>query len=163
MPGNGKYTTYAPVANSKNALLAKLFKDGPTANLVGKENDAREAVIAIAKQFLTAPILQGDTGFFPNGVSSNYEQSPDITTVQWNNPGDAANGYFPDLSSPGPGKTDGKDKNVDPQLATADVKPNYVVGTPDGGTQSPSTTSAKLSTATELGEVQTMGDSGANI
>lgn len=162
MSGQGKYTVYAPPANDKNTLMAKLYPAAPTAELVGKETEARVATVDLARTHLTPAVQQGDMGYFPQGVQMDYQGAPDLTTVEWTNAGDPSNGFFPDISSPGPGKTDGTDKDSDPELRTIDVKPNYVVGSPNGGTTSPATTNAKLVAASLLGVPGAMGDSGAN-
>lgn len=174
MSGQGKYTVYAPPASAKNDLLNKLFKSdnavqaSPVQDLVGKELEARAAIIALAKVALQPAHQAGDPGHFPNGVDLDYTgasaavQPPDIAEgvdVKWVNPGDPATSYFPDTSSPGPGKTDGKDKDTDPEIKVVDIKPNHVVGQ---NTKSPSTTISKIVAANELGVVAKNGDSGAN-
>lgn len=163
MSGQGKYTQYAPAANAKNTLLNKLFKGNdtianPMADLVGKEVDARQQVLARAKEFLTPATTAGDPGMFPNGVAldftgdQNGTTSPNIDDVKWKNPGDPANGYMPDPTSPGPGSTDPHDKNKDPQISVADVKgAGYVPGAPGTGTKSPSKTSVEVVKEADLG------------
>jgi hypothetical protein len=169
MSAEGKYTVYAPPMNEKNLLLNKLFRSNdpalapPTQDLVGQEQAARAAVIAISKPALQPAHQTGDAGMFPQGVDLNFVGSPDLSTVGWVNAGDPANPYAPDISSPGPGKTNGTDKNVDPQLSATDLKPNYVPGAPKTGTKSPSTASPKVFAANELGTDTPDGDSGANI
>ena len=186
MAGTGKYTVYAPPANDKNTLLNKLFHSGdavekpPTQDLVGKESDARLAILAIA----TAPVVAGvggiqpsdgvqagDLGMFPAGVNLDFSgklatvQPPDTTEgkdVKWTKAGDPANAYMPDISSPGPGKTEGTDKDVDPGIAAKDIKPNYVAGGPNTGTRDPSVTDPKVIAANILGVSGKLGDSGAN-
>src|SRR5690349_5635370 len=124
MAGTGKYTVYAPPANDKNNLLNKLFRSSnpseqpPTQDMVGKESGARAAILAIA----TAPVVNGvggiqpsngvqagDPGMFPQGVSLDFSgklasiQPPDTAEgkdVTWQRPGDPANSYVPDISSP---------------------------------------------------------------
>jgi len=171
MSGQGKYTTFAPPANAKNTLLARLYKDAPNANLVGKETDAREATVALAKEHLTPAHTQGDLGYLPQGVDLDYSgksaaiQPPDTSEgkdVVWSKAGDPANSYVPDVSSPGPGKTDGADKDVDPKIEVKDLKPNYVPGAPGTGTKSPDTTNVKVAAGNVLGVPDKPGDSGAN-
>mgnify|MGYP001595556627 CR=1 FL=1 len=164
MSGKGKYTTYAPAANNKNTLLNKLFKGNstvpnPLADLVGKEDDVRQQTVARAKTFLTPDVQQGDPGMFPNGVNmtfvgdSNGVTAPDLTKVEWDSAGDPANPYAPDITSPGPGKTAGSDKDVDPDISVEDLKgPGYVPGSPGTGTKSPTQTSEAIVTNNELGE-----------
>lgn len=177
MSGTGKYTVYAPPASDKNTLLNKLFnsKDAvvksPTQDLVGKENDARAAIIAIAQANLTPAHQQGDLGMFPNGIDLDFSgqsasiQPPNTVEgkdVTWTRAGDPANSYIPDISSPGPGKTEGLDKSEDPKIAAKDIKPNYVPGAPNTGTKSPTATNAKVVAANVLGVNGKLGDSGAN-
>lgn len=169
--GQGKYTVYAPPANGKNTLLARLFKDAPNAGLVGKETETRQAVVDNAKQFLTPDHQEGDLGYFPQGVDLNFSgksasvQAPNTAEgkdVTWQRAGDPANSYVPDISSPGPGKTDGRDKDVDPKIAVKDLKPNYVPAAPGTGTKSPTDTTVKLAATNVLGVPEKLGDSGAN-
>lgn len=177
MAGQGKYTTYAPVASDKNTLLNKLFKSSdpvvqyPFQDLVGKETDAISVAVSQGKALLQPVLQQGDPGHFPNGVYLDYSalnapvQAPDTTEgvdVKWTNAGDPANSYVPDITSPGPGKTSGLDKSTDPKIAVADLKPNYVPGGPDTGTKSPVNIGAKVHSNNLLGTVSKMGDSGAN-
>jgi len=169
MSGEGKYTVFAPPASDKNTLLNKLFRStdavhqAPTQDLVGKETDARAAVIAIAKQYLQPAHQTGDLGHFPSGVDLNFAGAPDTTDVAWTVAGDPANPYTPDTTSPGPGKTEGTDKNVDPQLSASDIKPTYVPGAPGTGTKSPAAVNAKIIAANLLGVPGVLGDSGGNI
>lgn len=168
MAGTGKYTTYAPPASDKNTLMNKLYRSDDAAqqpivqDLVGKENEAREAIVALGRSYLQPAHQQGDLGHFPTGVNLNYSDAPDVTEVAWENAGDPANPYTPDISSPGPGKTAGTDKDQDPDLSTTDLKPNYVPGAPNTGTKSPSATNSKIIAANALGVPGVVGDSGAN-
>ena len=177
MSGQGKYTQYAPLSSDNHAFLNKLFHSNNatevpiTQDLVGKENDAREAIVALAKQLLQPAHQQGDAGMFPMGVDLDFSgksasvQPPDTSEgkdVKWVNPGDPANSYVPDITSPGPGRTDGKDKDVDPKVAAKDIKPTYVPAGPATGTRSPSVTDPKIVAANVLGSSGKLGDSGAN-
>jgi len=171
MSGQGKYTTFAPPANDKNTLMARLYPTAPNASLVGKETETREATVALAKQFLTPSHQAGDLSYLPQGVDLDYSgksaaiQPPNTAEgkdVVWGRPGDPANSYAPDVSSPGPGKTDGLDKDVDPKIQVKDLKPNYVPGAPGTGTKSPTVTNVKISENNVLGVPDKLGDSGAN-
>lgn len=162
MPGVGKYTKYAPAASDKNLLLSKLFSSSPTAQFVGKENEARQATVAIAKTHLTPAHAEGDASVYPTGVDLTFSGSPSAEDVKWSAPGDPANGYVPDLSSPGPGKTNALDKDVDPNIKASDIKPAYTPGSPGTGTRASSAAAAKLVAANMLGVNLKMGDSGAN-
>src|SRR5262249_33666055 len=121
MSGTGKYTQYAPPASDKNTLLNKLFHSSDATekpvvqDLVGKEDDARKAIVDIAKAQLTPAHQAGDLGYFPSGVDLNFAGAPKTEDVKWALAGDPANPYAPDISSPGPGKTLGTDKAADPQ------------------------------------------------
>lgn len=187
-----RYTVFSPPASAKNTLLRKLFAahalsgDGPGTvppqMLLdpGKETEVLAAVRALA----TAPVVngvggllpsdgiqQGDPAMFPKGVDITFagrlldspNSAPDVANVKWTNAGDPANPYVPDISSPGPGKTDGVDKNTDPQIATTDIHPNYIVGQPNSSTREPLVTAAKIAeTNNSLDKQLTRGNSGAN-
>jgi hypothetical protein len=56
-------------------------------------------------------------------------EARNIETVKWSKAGDPANPYLPDISSPGPGLTDGVDKKSDPQIsvdASANKPPDTI-------------------------------------
>jgi len=185
-PGKGRYTTYVPIASTRNSLLWKLF-NGNAANESGvfyKDNNpsnndvAASAVVARATAkvengvggLIPASGLQaGDAQMFPSGVDLSYGNSPDISTVGWVNPGDPANAYVPDVSSPGAGpagapgqigqlRADPLDKNVNPKIDVADLKPNYMPGAPGTGTKSPSETSSNIGSG-PIGKDLSMGKS----
>lgn len=151
-PGSGRYTTYVPVNSNKNNLLRKLFKG--SIDIYGSNAQGNNAVAATAAVAKRNEVVngQGDIDFWgPNGVSLSYGTAPNTTEVEWSKAGDPANPYVPDLSSPGAGKTDGVDKDVDPGLLTTDIKPNFDPNNPSVNTTSPSATSPRLGT-TSLGE-----------
>ena len=161
-PGSGRYTTYVPVASARNTLLNRLFNAkapndrGAFYGKVDETDNSKAAAAAVARA--TANVVNGvggiipadgqqagDPGMFPTGVKLGYENAPDLTEVKWKSAGDPAIPYAPDVSSPGPGRTLGTDKDVDPKLTIADLKnETYVPGAPDTGTASPSTTSITL-------------------
>jgi hypothetical protein len=146
MPGQGKYTVYAPESNAKNTLLGKLFPASPMSEFVGKENEYRAQVTAIGNQYLTPAVAVGDK-YFGTGVDLNYALSPDVLAGaegMWKAAGDPATSFFPDVSSPGPGRTEGVDKNSDPGIKSSDVKPSYVAGGPTTGTRSPAEYAKKI-------------------
>jgi hypothetical protein len=154
-PGSGRYTTYLPVKSSKTERLLKLFKNGLSALYNGKESnaDAAAEAVAVAKKVLDG---KGDQDVFGSGVDLTYgANSPEIpndtTAVKWQAAGDPANPYVPDITSPGPGKTDGSDKDVDPTISPEDIKPNFDSKNPSVNTTSPSATSKRLGTLS-LGE-----------
>jgi len=146
MAGQGKYTIYAPESNAKNNLLAKLFPNSPTAAYVGKENEYKDVVIASGNNSLKPSFQKGDS-FFGPGVNLDYSDAPNIIAGSedvWKNPGDPATAYIPDLSSPGPGKTDATDKSINPEIKSSDIKPSYVPGGPNTGTRSPAEYAQKI-------------------
>jgi hypothetical protein len=146
MAGQGKYTVYAPESNAKNNLLARLFPNSPTAQYVGKEVDYRNVVVEQGNSILKNGTQPGDS-YFGSGVDMDYSGSPDIVKNAegaWKNAGDPANAYSPDLTSPGPGKTDGVDKSADPGIKSSDIKPTYVPGGPTGGTRNPAEYAKKI-------------------
>lgn len=175
MSGTGKYTVYAPTATDQHTLLNRLFHSSdPTLrpiaqDLVGKEEDVRIATVDLARLHLQPAHQTGDPGHFPNGVDLDFTYgedpalAPATDTVKWTRPGDPAFSYAPDVSSPGPGRTAGTDKNVDPKVSSTDIKPNYVAGAPDTGTKSPLATNAKIVAANILGVPGKLGDSGGNV
>jgi len=159
-PGQGRYTTYVPNASDKNKMLSKLFNErspngrgeiygaayqtDPAAAAKSTVDRATANVTNGVGGVIPADGIQtGDINMFPTGVNLNFEGGPNTGDVKWQNPGDPANGYVPDLSSPGAGRTDPTQKDVDPGIKPADVKPNYVAGTLGSGTQAPSALSVK--------------------
>lgn len=153
-PGSGRYTTYLPVKSVKTDRLSKLFKGGLSGLYNGKEDnsEAAAAAVSVAKNVLNG---QGDVDIFGKGVDLGYGVNngtvPDTTEVKWSKAGDPANPYVPDLTSPGPGKTDGVDKDADPKIAVEDVKSNFDAKNPSVNATSPAATSPRLGTIS-LGE-----------
>jgi len=165
-PGKGRYTTYVARASARNSLLWKLFnKKAPNdAGVIygSQEPSDNTSAAAAAVARATAEVKEGvgganpangvqagDPGMFPSGVNLSYKGTdtispPDTASVEWKNPGDPANGFVPDISSPGPGKMNPLDKDQDPSLSVDDMKPGYKPGDPGTGTTSPSTTSPKM-------------------
>lgn len=188
MPKAPKYTTFSQPATTQHTLLQKLFAAHADANVLppqlaidpGKELETAAAVRALATAAVSNGVggllpsdgmQQGDPRIFPKGVDYTFagrslddpSQAPDISKVAWKRPGDPANAYVPDLSSPGPGKTSGLDKDVDPLITTQDVKPNYIPGQPNSSTRNPVVTGEKIAKAINAIDTQlTLGDSGAN-
>lgn len=182
-PGKGRYTTYVPAATTTSAgsrysLLWKLFNQrantlisgiasfyGESSNPQTENNKAAEAAVKRARNNQTgllpeSGVQSGDLGMFPSGVDLSYGKAPNIADVAWTNPGDPANPYIPDVTSPGPGapgtvRTDGIDKNVNPDISAADVKPNYRPGAEGSGTRSPNEERSNIT----LGETLTPGKS----
>lgn len=163
-PGKGRYTTYVPVSSPRNTLLWRLFnrKAPGDAGIIYNGQDpfdnrkAAEAALATATANVNSSGVgglspqdgnqAGDLSMFPTGVNLKYTGTsstpvPNLEDVKWNSPGDPANPYVPDLSSPGPGRTDGIEKDVDPQIEYKDVKPTYVPGGSNLNTVSPDASS----------------------
>ena len=160
MAGQGKYTNYAPISNDKNILLSKLFPSSPTSNFVGKEVDYRNVVVGQGNSLLKNGLQPGDS-YFGNGVNMDYSGAPDILAGAegfWKNPGDPATSFSPDLSSPGPGKTEGIDKSANPEIKSRDIKPNYVIGGPNTGTKNPAAYAQRIA-AQLLGVPNKLGSS----
>lgn len=149
-PGSGRYTIYLPVKSLKTDRLSKLFKGGLGGLYDGKETNAEAAAAAVlvAKSVLNG---KGDQDLFGNGISLSYGDSPNTADVKWNKAGDPANPYVADLTSPGPGKTAGTEKDTDPGLAPGDIKPGFDSGNPTVNTTSPSATAPRLGSIS-LGE-----------
>lgn len=149
-PGSGRYTAYLPVTSEKTERLSKLFKGGLKDLYDGAKSngDAAKAAVQVAKSVLDG---KGDRDIFGNGVSLSYGDAPDTSEVKWKNAGDPANPYFPDLTSPGPGKTEGSDKDADPKIDTVDVKPNFDPENPTVNATSPAATAPRLGSIS-LGE-----------
>ena len=142
-PGSGRYTTYLPVNSEKTERLSKLFKGGST-DLYGGAKSNAEAAAAAVKTLNSVRDGKGDQDMFGNGVSLEYADSPNTAEVKWKNPGDPANPYVPDLTSPGPGNTDGVQKDTDPKINSIDVKPNFDPANPSVNTTAPSATAPRL-------------------
>ena len=149
-PGSGRYTTYLPVKSLKTDRLSKLFKGGLEALYNGSENNSKaaEAAVQIAKSVFDG---KGDQDMFGNGVSLSFGDAPDTTEVEWKKAGDPANPYVADISSPGPGKVEGIDKDSNPQLKPEDIKPNFDAKNPTVNAASPSATAPRLGSLS-LGE-----------
>jgi len=160
MAGQGKYTVYAPPSSEKNTMLARLFPKSPTSEFVGKEEDYKKLVVAQGNLSLKNGMQPGDS-YFGKGVDMDFAGSPDILKGAdglWKQAGDPANSFVPDLTSPGPGKTDPSDKNADPEIKSVDIKPSYVAGGPSTGTRNPEDFAKKIAAQT-LGVPSKMGTS----
>lgn len=144
-PGSGRYTIYVPVKSDKSERLFRLFKFGAPDIYGGAENNSAAAQLTAANaKKLFDGVVPGDTEMFGAGVSLTYGSAPDTKEVKWSAPGDPANPYIPDLTSPGPGKTEGTQKDSDPGLKAVDVKPNFDPSNTSINTTSPSATSSRL-------------------
>ena len=173
MAGQGKYTTYVPVASVRNTRLGRLFAgnstiSNPLAEHVasGNADKAREETVDRAKALLQPSSQQGDLGHFPQGVRLDYqhENFPDVTKVAWESAGDPANPYMPDPSSPGPGETSPLAKDSDPEISPTDVKgEGYIPGQPGvSTTRNPLDTAPAVHAENELGKAGTLGKNSVN-
>jgi len=177
-PGKGRYTTYVDKASSRNSLLWKLFnKKAPNDAGVfygGQEPSDNFAAAAAVTARAVAPVSNGvggvipsnglqaaDPGMFPNGVDLSFGNAPDLKDVKWSKAGDPANSFVPDVSSPGPGRTLGTEKDENPNIGIKDIKPAYDTQNPPAvgeGTVSPSATSQSIGTS-PIGKDLTQGKS----
>lgn len=180
MASTPKYTTYVGgKASDAHKLLAKLFPasaDYPTMRALqdalqsGDELKAHAVIVKNASAVVDATgvgglipsdgIQRGDLGMFPTAVKFGFGDSPDISTVKWKNAGDPANPYMPDVTSPGPGKTDGKDKAVDPGLDVSSV-PRTDIDPAGHNLRNPSEDSKHVYDNSGIGKDLTFGKSGA--
>jgi len=171
----GKYTTYVGgVATDAHKLLAKLFPASPFATPLtqGDEKAAQKIVSDVATAKVDSKgvgglqpsdgVQQGDLGMFPTGVKLGFGDSPDVPTVKWSRAGDPANPYMPDITSPGPGKTDGKDKSSDPGLDVHSV-PRTDIDTAGQDLRNPKADGPAIYGNSTIGNNQTPGDSGGNV
>lgn len=172
----GKYTTYVGgVATDAHKLLSRLFPGSPFATPLtqGDEKAAQKIVVDIARAKVSAGvggiqpsdgIQAGDLGMFPTGVDLSFTNAPDVSKVKWTNAGDPASPYIPDVTSPGAGKTDGKDKQIDPSDTVAGLE--AVATTEDPARQNlrnPIDDGPAVYGNNTLGAPQKLGDSGGNV
>ena len=177
----GRYTTYVGgVATDARKLLSKLFPAGPFAKEVtaGDEKAAQKVIAATATAVVvngvgglrpSNGIQSGDMGMFPNGVDLSYsaktlpaDQFPDVSKVKWKSPGDPGDAYIPDITSPGPGKTDGRDKAVDPGVGSKDV-PRTSSDPAGQNLRNPVVDGPAIYNNNTIGSQQKPGESGGNV
>jgi len=171
-PGSGRYTRYVPVDSPRNRLLRELFnkRAGDSANLYGGQDqtDNIKAAVEVLKRAKddstgispASGFQKGDPEMFPFGVHLDYSgvdvegnvSPPKPSDVVWKKGGDPIGAFMPDVSSPGPGITDGTQK-TDPGItqeeAYADVKGKPFV--PGSNTSSPAASSKNLADSITLG------------
>lgn len=184
----GKYTTYVGgTPTAAHTLLSTLYPAGPFAPMLsnGDEKAAQAVVIAIASSdpgddpngggIQPAHGIQaGDLGMFPTGVDLTFEgrtltppnSPPDVASVKWVNPGDPANGYVPDITSPtaGPGHTEGTDKTGDPTATLPQIVAESTTSDPaDQNLRNPIKDGPAIYGSNAVGSPQPLGDSGGNV
>lgn len=168
MPGKGKYTQYVSNDTSKNNRLGSLYKGGANIEPPFRNKDeatAKKETVERGNKVLRATdasgVTAGDALMFPNGVDLAYAgrtsafgppdaqhltTEADLKRAGRNESGDGApmNAFVPDISSPGPGDSQGSDitdgpgtlrtEGVDklfannPKLNPTEVKKNFVPG-----------------------------------
>lgn len=189
----GKYTQYVGgVATAAHKLLSTLFPDGPygdntpgTPLAKGDETAAQALIIAVATSNPgpdpnggglqpSSGMQAGNLQIFPAGVDLSFAGKalsapngpPDPSTVAWKNPGDPANGYIPDITSPtaGPGHTLGKDKTGDPTATIPEIVAEATDQDPVGqDTRNPIKDGPAIYSSNTVGNPQKLGDSGGNV
>ena len=179
-PGAGRYTTYVPVEattgdTKRYERLAKLFNKnaGDAGVIYGAAYQVDQG--AAAKAVVDRATATDGNGLFPKDgklkgtpsainlygdvdLSFGHPDNPALGDFKWTNAGDPANGYVPDITSPGPGKMLGTDKDKDPGITPKDVKGNYTPGVIGTGTADPSATSKDVGIA-PIGNQLVMGES----
>ena len=180
-PGSGRYTTYVPVDSPRNKMLRELFnkKAGDAGALYGDPDqtnniDAAAVVLARAKDDSKGIIpasghQSGDPDMFTQGVKLDYTgevdgvSAPDLSEVKWKKPGDPIGGYVPDISSPGPGKTDGVQKD-NPEITQEEVYADVTGKSylPGANTASPKASSEKIGNTASLGSDLEKGKSSSS-
>lgn len=180
-------TSDRPLGQSRNNLLWSLFNGrsdkgkflGETTGRQTDNNAAANAVLARAISNVSSDGIggispsngqqAGDSTIFPSGVNLKYTGAPNLSEVTWDSQksniygqtptksGSPANAYVPDISSPGPGKTEGIDKDQNPGITPSDVNPGFNAQAPGAGQASPSVTSENISSP--LGKDLKMGNS----
>lgn len=148
MPGKGKYTTYTGVGSdypSKMVRLSRLFPGNPFDDK--NEQEARQFVNTSGEVYLRKSTENGIldvTSADPSigKIDLKFSGGPNTMPgkdVKWESAGDPAFSYVPDITSPGPGKTEPTDKNIDPQIAPQDIpgEEDWDTSTTTEGTRSP--------------------------
>jgi|SRR5581483_765442 len=174
----GRYTTYVGGgASPTHALLATLYPNSPFASMLsnGDEKKAQALIQGIATSDPgpdpnggglqpKGGIQAGDLGMFPSGVDLTYGGAPDVSKVKWAKPGDPANGYIPDVTSPtaGPGHTQGTDKTGDPTGTIPQIQVEATTEDPsEQGLADPSKNGPAIYKSSTIGQPQIKGNSGA--
>lgn len=152
MPGKGKYSLYVSRRDAKSHLYERLFPGTQKITPPYKGLSQGQAV-TVANDMGDKYLRGGDSGvqqgdpMTMGNVAIDYSGAPDTAKIEWKNPGDPINGYLPDITSPGPGKVAGTDKDHVGDDAKAlkeipgQVKSGYVASE---DSRSPSETSNKV-------------------
>ena len=192
----GRYTQYVGALSAAHTLLGKLFPGGPFA--AQTETGDEKGAQAIVQTAAVAPVdasgvggllpskgvQSGDPGMFPNGVDLTFagatvfgsNSPPDVSTVKWTNPGDPANPYIPDPTSPGVGNAV---QQSNPGISVSDIEAPFVPSTDGSDTSggfgafaddtagsnvaNPVTAGPLIGSAGAPGTSQTAGQSGAGV
>lgn len=162
MPGKGKYTNF--IGNKdKVVALRRFFKGGGPDYIELNEAEAVKEAAKIGNNILRAGTADGivpssQNSFWPDGVDLNYGgtkstiQPPDLSAVSDKGyldevgPGAPMNAFTPDVSSPGPGKTLGVEKETGNR---PDVEPDPAKA---AEVKKPSATSPVVRRNNELGD-----------
>lgn len=165
-PGSGRYTHYIPTDVARQARwksLKSIFNDraagdqGLFYNGDSNESVTKSVVETAINSFSN---VNYDMSMFPDGVTKDYAGAPNLDDVKWSKAGGPANPYAPDVSSPGPGNTDGTTKDKDPGLDVDSFNRPEAGNTPN--TTSPSATSGGAVLGSILvGQVLQGGKAGA--
>jgi len=193
----GANSAIAPNATANHALLGSLFPADPTnyatmaAIQKAMSNDDESAVQKVIAANATAPVVNGVGGLVPsdnnqagdsywsvgpsglvlkNGlVQFGFVNAPDVSKVVWKNPGDPMNPYMPDITSPGPGLTEGTDKNTAPPASVVTSTAALATTSDPGaeGTANPVTDSPEIYANNQIvppgSAQQSPGESGAGV
>ena len=141
-----------------NDVLRGLNFAGDAASGGGTAHVAKDGIID------TGTTMFGKVDLTFKGRGDSQIQPPDThegKDVTWQSPGDPANSFVPDVTSPGPGKVNGTDKDTNPDIKTTDIKPNFDPTKSSVNTASPSDTGSKVYDSGAFGKEQQMGKSGA--
>lgn len=139
----------SPVKMGNDILRGKNFA-GDSASGGGVAHTAKDGVVDTGDPSLGKVDLTFGAGGDATLSPPNTHEGKDVV---WTKAGDPSNSYVPDISSPGPGKTEGTDKTTNPNIKTTDIKEHFV------DLLSPSDAGKKLYDSNTLGGSSTLGKS----
>jgi hypothetical protein len=146
-PGSGRYTTFVPIKSARNSVLKSVYNDryGSKADIYegSKSFDNFSTAQVAAENSLKIKNKDEILEYWSEGISLFYKGAPDVSSVKFVNPGDPANPYVPDLSSPGVNQGVPSIYS-DPGISINDVKPNFDPKNLPLGEENPAVTSKKL-------------------